>query len=66
MQKNIEGTNRHLYDVTVTRTGSVTVRAATYEEAFDIVNTMTVSEINEKGSLTGWEPSDAVLLEEGE
>lgn len=66
MKKNIEGTIRHLYDVTVTRTGSVTVEAENQDEAFDIVNTMTVAEINEKGSLTGWEPSDAVLLEKGE
>lgn len=66
MQKNIDATGRSLYDVTVTRTGSVTVSANSEEEAFDTVNAMSVSEINDKGNLTGWEPSDIELLEEGE
>lgn len=51
---------------TVTRTGSVTVKAANCEEAFDIVNAMSASEINDKGNLTGWEPSDVEFLGRGE
>ena len=66
MQKNIDMTVRNLYDVTVTRTGNVTVSANSEEEAFDIVNAMPTSEIDVRGNLTGWEPSDVALLEEGE
>ncbi|MBE5040532.1 hypothetical protein [Ructibacterium gallinarum] len=66
MQKNIDGTVQNWYDVTVTRTGSVMVKAANCEEAYDIVNAMSASEINDKGNLTGWEPSDAELVERGE
>lgn len=66
MQKKINGTAQNCYDATVTRTGSVTVKAANCEEAFDIVNAMSASEINDKGNLTGWEPSDVEFLGRGE
>ena len=44
----------------------IAVRANNREEAFDIVNSMSASEIDAKGNLTGWEPSDAELLEDDE
>lgn len=66
MQKNTKSPVQALYDVTVTRTGSVAVRANNREEAFDIVNSMSASEIDAKGNLTGWEPSDVELLEDDE
>lgn len=55
-----------LYDVTVTRTGSMVVEASSEEEAFNIVNNLKCSEINEQGSLTGWESSDVELLDDDE
>ena len=58
-----ESKNGNLYDVTITRTGGICVYADSIEEAFDKVNSMTTLEIDRKGNLTGWEPSDIELLE---
>ncbi len=52
------------YDVTVTRTGGVIVKAETEEKAIEIVNSMSAAEIDVHGTLTGWETSDAQLLSE--
>lgn len=51
------------YDVTITRTGSVTVDANSAEEALEKVSEMSTSEIEEHAQLTGWEVSDAELLD---
>lgn len=51
------------YDVTVTRTGGITVEAESAAEAIEKVNEMSVTEIEEHAQLTGWETSDALLLE---
>lgn len=51
------------YDVTVTRTGGITVEAESTAEAIEKVNEMSVTEIEEHAQLTGWETSDALLLE---
>lgn len=53
----------YVYDVTVTRTGGVTVKAKTEEEAVEMVSSMSILEIEQKGSLTGWEISDVECLE---
>ena len=50
------------YDVTVTRTGGVSVKAESEEQAVEMVRSMSAAEINEKGNLTGWETSDAELI----
>ena len=50
------------YDVTVTRTGGVIVKAESQEHTIDMVNSMSIDQINEKGNFTGWEASDAELL----
>lgn len=50
------------YDVTVTRTGGVSVKAESEEQAVEMVRSMSATEINEKGNLTGWETSDAELI----
>lgn len=52
------------FNVTITRTGGITVEAETADEAFDKVLAMSVSEIDEHAQLTGWEPSDADLSKE--
>lgn len=52
------------FNVTITRTGGITVEAETADEAFDKVLAMSVSEIDEHAQLTGWDPSDADLSEE--
>lgn len=54
------------YDVTITRTGGITVEADSADEAILKVLDMAVAEIESKAQLTGWEPSDAKILEEGE
>lgn len=51
------------YNVTVTRTGGITVDADSSEEAFAVVNEMSKSEIEEHAQLSGWEASDVELLE---
>lgn len=51
------------YDVTITRTGYITVEAENTEEALEKVNEMSISEIEEQAQLTGWETSDVELLE---
>ena len=50
------------YDVTVTRTGGVCVKAESEDQAIEMVRSMSAAEINEKGNLTGWETSDAELI----
>ncbi len=55
---------KNIYDVTITRTGGITVEAVSKDEAIELVNNMDINEIDKKGNLTGWETSDAVLLEE--
>ena len=52
------------YDVTITRTGGITVEANSAEEALEKVNEMSKSEIEEHAQLTGWEVSDAELLDD--
>ena len=52
------------YDVTITRTGGITVDANSAEEALEKVSEMSKSEIEEHAQLTGWEVSDAELLED--
>lgn len=52
------------YDVTITRTGGITVDANSAEEALEKVNEMSKDEIEEHAQLTGWETSDAELLED--
>ncbi len=52
------------YDVTITRTGGITVDANSAEEALEKVNEMSKDEIEERAQLTGWETSDAELLED--
>lgn len=51
------------YDVTVTRTGGITVEAESAAAATEKVNEMSVTEIENHAQLTGWETSDASLLE---
>ena len=52
------------YDVIITRTGGITVDANSAEEALEKVNEMSKDEIEERAQLTGWETSDAELLED--
>ena len=52
------------YDVTITRTGGITVDANSAEEALEKVNEMSKSEIEEHAQLSGWEVSDAELLDD--
>ena len=54
------------YDVTITRTGGITVEAGSAEEALEKVNEMSITEIEEHAQLTGWETSDADLLDDDE
>jgi len=61
-----EDESKDLYDVTVTRTGGVLVHASSESEALDVVNEMSVDEINIRGNLSGWEVSDAELVEKKE
>lgn len=61
-----EDKSKNLYDVTVTRTGGIPVRANSEDEASDIVCSMSADEINVRGNLTGWEVSDVELVEETE
>ena len=52
------------YDVTITRTGGITVDANSAEDALEKVKEMSNSEIEEHAQLTGWEVSDAELLDD--
>ncbi|MBR0278025.1 MAG: hypothetical protein IJQ50_06170 [Clostridia bacterium] len=52
------------YEVTITRTGGIIVDAESEDEAIDKVLSMSSEEINQIGCLTGWEPSEAVRMEE--
>ena len=51
------------FNVTITRTGGITVEAENADEAISKVLEMSVSEIENSAELTGWEPSDADILE---
>lgn len=50
------------YEVTITNTGSIIVKANSSKEAFDIVLNMSRDEIIEKANLCGWEPSDVTEI----
>ena len=52
------------YDVTITRTGGIIVDANSAEEALEKVKEMSNFEIEEHAQLTGWEVSDAELLDD--
>ena len=54
------------YDVTITRTCGITVEAESAEEALEKVSEMSKAEIEEHAQLTGWETSDAELLDDDE
>lgn len=54
------------YNVTITRTGGIVVEAKSIEGAISKVAEMSKAQIEEKAQLTGWEQSDAELLEDGE
>ena len=56
----------HLYEVTVTTTGSILVRASSEEEAFDKVLSMSNKKIISQANLCGFEPSDVLLVEDEE
>ena len=53
-----------VFDITITRTGSIAVQAPTMQEAFAKYDCMTVAEIEEHAQLTGWEASDAIAQED--
>lgn len=54
-----------IYDVTITRTGGICVEADTADAAVEMVNNMSVAEIEEHAQLTGWEASDAYSADGG-
>lgn len=54
------------YDVTITRTGGITIEADSADEAITKVLDMSAAEIESKAQLTGWEPSDTENVESGE
>ena len=54
------------YNVTITRTGGIVVESKSVEGAISKVAEMSTAQIEERAQLTGWEPSDAEILEEGE
>ena len=54
---------KNTYEVTVTRTGSVTTRADSPEDAFEKVNSLSAKEVDEVANLTGWEASDVECIE---
>lgn len=54
------------YDVTITRTGGITIEADSAGEAITKVLDMSAAEIESKAQLTGWEPSDTENVESGE
>ena len=51
------------YEVTITRTGTILVKADNEQEALDKVLNMPSVEIDETGNITGWQPSDAEEVE---
>ena len=53
------------FEVTITRTGNILVEAETTEDALNKVLEMTTHDIDKSadGNLTGWEPSDVVIIE---
>lgn len=54
------------YDVTITRTGGIIIEANSVEDAISKALGMSIPEIESRAQLTGWEPSDANLMESGE
>lgn len=56
----------HLYEVTVTTTGSILVKASSKEDAFDKVLSMSNEKIINQANLCGFEPSDVLLVEDEE
>lgn len=53
-----------LYEVTITRTGGIVVYAESVDEALEKVKEVSNTEIEEHAQLTGWEVSDAELLDD--
>jgi len=53
-----------LYEVTITRTGGIVVDAESADEALEKVKEVSNTEIEEHAQLTGWEVSDAELLDD--
>lgn len=51
------------YEVEITCTGTVIVEADSEALAFNKVLCMPASEINQKGNLTSWEPSDVTEVD---
>lgn len=54
-----------IYDVTITRTGGICVEADTADAAVEMVNNLSVAEIEKNAQLTGWEASDAYSADGG-
>lgn len=54
-----------LYEVTITNTGSITVKADNPDQAYDIVLDMTRDEIIKNANLCSWEPSDVQEISDG-
>lgn len=53
-----------VFDITITRTGSIAIEAVTMQEAFEKYGLMSVGDIEKHAQLTGWEASDAELLDD--
>ncbi|WP_313530575.1 hypothetical protein [Anaerotignum sp.] len=47
------------FNITITPTGGIVIKAPTMQEAFEKYSKMTRQEIEEHAQLTGWEASDA-------
>lgn len=56
----------HLYEVTVTTTGSILVKASSKEDAFDKVLSMSNEKIIRQANLCDFEPTDVLLVEDEE
>lgn len=52
------------YEVTITRTGGILVKANSEEEAVEVFRAMTLGDIETHGQLTGWEASDSDEIDE--
>lgn len=52
------------FEITITRTGSITIEAQDKEEAWNKILEMSTHDINEKGCLTFWELSDIELIDD--
>lgn len=52
------------FEITITRTGSIIIEARDKKEAWNKILEMSTHDINEKGCLTPWEPSDIELIDD--